>query len=426
MTIGRRDERGLTLILFALMLSALLVFVALALDSGLVFNQRRQDQSAADAAALAAMKELIDLTTPADNRIQAAQAAFEVSWDNLGSTTGSSTESEWIDRWASGKCSDPNAYPVVSSLTPCISFLADDSRVRVKLPTVEVGSTFGQVVGVNDFETTASAEAEALAAEPYALFGSAIACDEASVAVHLEVNGNGNGDGNEEDETTIRGPVHSNGRITLNRPPAINTNRLVTYVIPPAPSGLVSARVSSRPDPLGRLQIEAYDQFGALARQATAAGSYRYTNSVVNDAWIENPNNDALENGRLKDVLIYTTNRVDLKRPREGRATFVSTGTIGFQGSGFNISPWSGNRILAFSTAGDSDCEDDAIEIDASDSTFNGVMYAPNGMIRSEREHENRTFNGGLIAYVVNLDGTGYVVNNDPGFPFPTVVRLYR
>jgi Flp pilus assembly protein TadG len=39
---GREDERGVTLILFTLMLTVLLVFVALALDTGLVYNEHRQ------------------------------------------------------------------------------------------------------------------------------------------------------------------------------------------------------------------------------------------------------------------------------------------------------------------------------------------------------------------------------------------------
>ena len=54
MTRGEKGRAGVTLILFALMLAVMLVFVALAMDSGLVFNERRQDQSAVDAAVLAA------------------------------------------------------------------------------------------------------------------------------------------------------------------------------------------------------------------------------------------------------------------------------------------------------------------------------------------------------------------------------------
>ena len=48
-----------TLILFTLMLTVMLVFVALAMDSGLVFNERRQDQSAVDSAVLAAAQLLL-------------------------------------------------------------------------------------------------------------------------------------------------------------------------------------------------------------------------------------------------------------------------------------------------------------------------------------------------------------------------------
>ena len=75
---GRRDERGVTLIIFTLMITVMLVFVALAMDSGLVFNERRQDQSAADAAVLAAAQLLLDGGTKA----AAAEAVITSSLTN--------------------------------------------------------------------------------------------------------------------------------------------------------------------------------------------------------------------------------------------------------------------------------------------------------------------------------------------------------
>ncbi len=51
-------ERGQTLVLFALMLTVMLGFVALTVDVGLAFLERRQLQNAVDAAALAAAQDL--------------------------------------------------------------------------------------------------------------------------------------------------------------------------------------------------------------------------------------------------------------------------------------------------------------------------------------------------------------------------------
>src|SRR5438128_5954524 len=49
----RREESGVTLVLFALLLVALSVLVAFVVDLGPVYTERRQDQSGADGAALA-------------------------------------------------------------------------------------------------------------------------------------------------------------------------------------------------------------------------------------------------------------------------------------------------------------------------------------------------------------------------------------
>ena len=56
----RRDERGVTLILFALLLVVFSVFVAFAVDIGGALNQRRQTQSGADFASLGAAQDLPD------------------------------------------------------------------------------------------------------------------------------------------------------------------------------------------------------------------------------------------------------------------------------------------------------------------------------------------------------------------------------
>lgn len=53
----RRDESGASIVMVALSLTLLLLFAAVAIDAaGLGYNERRQDQSAADVAALAAVQ----------------------------------------------------------------------------------------------------------------------------------------------------------------------------------------------------------------------------------------------------------------------------------------------------------------------------------------------------------------------------------
>ena len=93
----RSDERGITLILFTLMITVMLVFVALAMDSGLVFNERRQDQSAIDSAVLAAAQLLLDGFTKAD----AVEAIIKGTLTNTESTNHAALEGPggWRETW---------------------------------------------------------------------------------------------------------------------------------------------------------------------------------------------------------------------------------------------------------------------------------------------------------------------------------------
>src|SRR3970282_1738548 len=54
----RRGERGQTLVLAVLAMAVLLGFTAMAIDVGLAFQERRNAQNGADAAALAAAQDL--------------------------------------------------------------------------------------------------------------------------------------------------------------------------------------------------------------------------------------------------------------------------------------------------------------------------------------------------------------------------------
>jgi Flp pilus assembly protein TadG len=98
----RRDQRGVTAVIVALTLPLLFAFGALAINSGLWFTIKRENQSAADAAALSAAYELAasptgactdptnytfvaDRLTPAAT--QAVAANQHVGWDNTVTNT---------------------------------------------------------------------------------------------------------------------------------------------------------------------------------------------------------------------------------------------------------------------------------------------------------------------------------------------------
>jgi hypothetical protein len=149
----REDERGLVLVFTALVVVVLMIFVAYSVDLGALTNERRQDQTSADASALAGAGVL---NAGAD---AAAAKVIDFSYRNL--VTGS-TPAEWTTRWAA--CSDPGRntteYPVVSTQSPCISFNAYLTRVRVRIPNMSVPASFSRVAGFDQLLSTAVAEAE--------------------------------------------------------------------------------------------------------------------------------------------------------------------------------------------------------------------------------------------------------------------------
>jgi hypothetical protein len=59
---------------------------------------------------------------------------------------------------------------------------------------------------------------------------------------------------------------------------------------------------------------------------------------------------------------------------------------------------------------------------------WNGVLYAPKGSIHSERDPAETVtrFNGGLVAYVVDLSSPGFDITSDPSLGAPPKVRLFR
>jgi hypothetical protein len=149
-----RDDRGVAIVIVGLALTVLMVFAALAVDYGAATNERRRAQTAADAAALAAGGMLLT----GHSRADAVDDAIAITYDNLDPEISAA---DWRQRWQTD-CTDPDrpAGYVASGFTPCISFNAFDTRVRVKLPTLTVATSFARVIGIDGIETSAFAEAE--------------------------------------------------------------------------------------------------------------------------------------------------------------------------------------------------------------------------------------------------------------------------
>ena len=138
------DERGAILVTVALSMLALLAFAALAVDVGQIYSARRSDQSAADAAALAAAQDLPNTTSAVSTAIRVAEDNLRVdlpasSWNSCGTETG--------------------ALAVRASGANCISFDAPRNRVRVRIPDQYIATAFAQLVGFDEMRHSAFAVA---------------------------------------------------------------------------------------------------------------------------------------------------------------------------------------------------------------------------------------------------------------------------
>ena len=149
---GRSAERGQVLVIFALFLVVLLGFVGVAIDMGRQNAEQRHIQTAADAAALAVCKALIDGASDnaaATEGRSVARINIEQSPAGASALIAPDASREYED----GHAGDP-AY-----LTSGI--LISSTSVRVAISS-SVATTLARVVGIQTLNTSARARCELL------------------------------------------------------------------------------------------------------------------------------------------------------------------------------------------------------------------------------------------------------------------------
>jgi hypothetical protein len=167
--VTRARERGVVLVVVALCLTVLMIFAAFAIDFGAARTARRKGQSTVDGGTLAGGQLLVSdagTLTGADPDV-VADEVIEVTHLNLTddgalSDAGSLTLEEWRARFVT--CTDPDRdeerFPNTSDVSDCISFNSQMTRIRVRLPDLNVGTYFATVIGVDSLDVHAVAEAD--------------------------------------------------------------------------------------------------------------------------------------------------------------------------------------------------------------------------------------------------------------------------
>ncbi|HEX6302514.1 MAG TPA: Tad domain-containing protein [Acidimicrobiia bacterium] len=158
-----RDD-GATAIIIAFTMVVIMGIAAIVVDAtGAGFNERRQDQTAADTAVMAGALGFVldeDDVTKVSNALSVARANLDTEY----------TDQEWQALW--DDCRDPNLAAVdIGTGTPeeffpmaspwggpdleCVS--KSSSYMRVVIPNQTVDTTFGKVIGFDSLETRAEA-----------------------------------------------------------------------------------------------------------------------------------------------------------------------------------------------------------------------------------------------------------------------------
>jgi hypothetical protein len=155
-------ERGATAMLVAVSLMVLIGFAAIAVDSGIAYADRREQASAADVGALAAL-QFAKTTLPTTNcgaLSDEDRAACRGAEEAMAVVEGTLPGRYPLASWQA--CTDPDKpaeYTQGSTISPCINFTHNLEKSRVVLPGTEVATTFARVIGFNSISVGAFAEA---------------------------------------------------------------------------------------------------------------------------------------------------------------------------------------------------------------------------------------------------------------------------
>jgi len=391
------NEKGQAIALMVVVLAAIVAIVALAVDGGRLYYEQRTAQNAADNASLAGALALCERTNV---NTAAFGSALTNGFNNNGTTNSVSVNNP--------PSLGPNA--------------ADIEYVEVIINSARQ-SSFAQVVYTGDLESTvrAVASCDLQLAFEHALFGGSESCQNTVTWASSNVN--------------IIGGVHTNQDIKMTG----NNNTIVgdvTYVtnvngtdgnvtyVPPAPDNPLVGEVEPFPLPY---DMADYEPGGSAAVAADALGEYHYLDGDIDIAWLVSEGLYDGPSGGLSDGLYYATGDIDLNaNVISGSAvTFVSREDILINGSNHDLSHYV-DGLLYFTDnkkPGGSACSVAVIKLSGSTNNWNGVIFAPNGLVEMSGANAT-TFSGSIFADSIKLSGSNITIQTDQGLLPPPPPEL--
>ncbi|MGH8913393.1 MAG: pilus assembly protein TadG-related protein [Acidimicrobiia bacterium] len=163
---GGDRERGATALLVAMSMLLLMGIASLAVDLGLAFNERRQDQAAADVGSLAALQFAQPnpgCTGPSACTAQAVASGAAAAIDVASASLDDPSLADWGN---ASLCGTAPAGFTVAPASPCVAFNAGLTRAWVKIPTIASPTFFAKVFGGDQVNVSAYAIADQEYANP--------------------------------------------------------------------------------------------------------------------------------------------------------------------------------------------------------------------------------------------------------------------
>jgi hypothetical protein len=366
MTHRDRRDRGQSLAFFAVALSLLMGFMALGLDAGNLFIQRRDAQSVADLAALAGARDLPGAPTSAKTTALAIAAA--------------------------------NGYPT-SMVTATTPYGGDTRRIEVSIVRA-VPTFFMPVLGVPSVDVGARAVAKA---------------ESTSVAAHAIFAGRSNCGGIDPEKTLdwsgsnieVVGQVHSNEGTLVggsNNSVTGSTTYVCTDKFKNEGSGNTYTpavqKVATQPLPV------TYTTADFPCTYPTAGPrSGTWDLSVNGEWWVGG--NASLK--LLKPGVYCATGpggiiKLGYSGITGSNVTFVATEQVEISGSNFVLTPHT-KGVLIYSQG----TSDTAVKISASGGAWAGMIYAPRGTAEVSGS-ANMTLAGSIVADRVKLNGSNFTI----------------
>lgn len=147
---GQPRERGAVLAIAAITMIMMLLFSAMVIDIGLLMTERRQDQSAADAAATAGYMDRYSPSTLATTVVNSLNSNLDTTFTTADLNT---CPAETLPTSANG-------WSLYTGYN-CLAHNNSYTEIRVRIPTQELDTVFAGLGGVETIEHSAFAQAGA-------------------------------------------------------------------------------------------------------------------------------------------------------------------------------------------------------------------------------------------------------------------------